>query len=350
MRARSIISCLLLAFLNLSFTPSQSAPPPKAGSICQKSGSSKTNQGIKYTCIKDGKKLVWKRVKESTKESVKTKPRYLEALEVQKQIDKALVTELSAQPRVNWYFQSNLSSQVIDDTKLGLEKAIIFFSRLGFATNDAFVFVADNEKSLRSLIGKAGCSLTQYLPAMGFISGDSCPDGRFVIAAQSYPSLKLGTGIKEFEFQHILAHEYAHQLQFELIGNNTAQVPTWMIEGGAQFLSSVAFYSWNSDSNYEDHLFYITTLWRWDSWTSCTKVRVQDVPRRGQFEELKCGYSKGAKAVEFLVAKYGFSGYREILRNSSNKTFETAFQDTTGDSLESFYKELEVFLKSQGWG
>lgn len=350
MRVRLVLPCLLLASLTLSLTPSQSAQPPKSGSVCKKAGITKTVQGVKYECIKNDKRLVWKKVKDSPKESAKAKPRYPEAIEVQKEIDKAFATELSSQPKVTWYFQSNLSSKVIEDTKLGLEKAIAFFNKLGFATNDAFVFVADNEKALRALIGTAGCSLTQYNPAWGFISVNSCPDGRVILAAQSYPSMKLGTDIKDFEFQHVLAHEYAHQLQFELHGRTSAQIPTWMIEGGAQFLSSVAYYSWNLNRNYEDHLFYITTLWRWNSWASCTRVRVQDVPRFGQYEEIRCGYSKGAKAVEFLVAKYGFHGYREILRNSSNKTFEAAFLEATGNSLESFYQELEVFLKSQGWG
>jgi hypothetical protein len=39
----------------------------------------------------------------------------------------------------------------------------------------------------------------------------------------------------------------------------------------------------------------------------------------------------------------------DILRNSSSNSFESAFQMATGDNLQSFYEQLDVFLKSQGW-
>jgi len=45
--------------LTISLTPAYSASPPKTGSVCSNLGISKTYQGKKYTCIKNGKKLVW---------------------------------------------------------------------------------------------------------------------------------------------------------------------------------------------------------------------------------------------------------------------------------------------------
>jgi hypothetical protein len=50
-----LISLLLLAPL----APSISATPPKAGAICNKAGITKNHNGKKYTCIRNGKKLVW---------------------------------------------------------------------------------------------------------------------------------------------------------------------------------------------------------------------------------------------------------------------------------------------------
>lgn len=50
-----LIALLLLAPL----TPSISATPPRAGAICGKSGITKNYNGKKYTCIKNGRKLVW---------------------------------------------------------------------------------------------------------------------------------------------------------------------------------------------------------------------------------------------------------------------------------------------------
>ena len=349
MRARMPISIFLTIALTLSQTPTQSATPPKAGTVCTKAGSSKIFQGKKYLCIKSGKKLVWNKGKKVLQAQTDAKSRYKEALQVQAYIDLAMTNSSSSQPKINWYFQPTLSTKTIDGTKLGLENAITLYNKLGFTTNETTVFVAENESTLRSLIRTADCSLDQYNSAWGFISFNSCPNNRVILTARSFSSLKLGTYIEDFEYQHVLAHEYAHQLQFELHGRTPTRIPTWMIEGGAQFLTSVAYASWNQNRNYEDHLFYITAIWRSDTWLPCIKVRVQDVPLSGSYDERKCGYSKGAKAVEFLVSKYGFKGYMDILRNSSSNSFESAFQMATGDNLQSFYEQLDVFLKSQGW-
>lgn len=48
-----------IVLFTLSSLPAFSATPPKPGSICSKQGITKTYQGKKYTCIKNGKKLVW---------------------------------------------------------------------------------------------------------------------------------------------------------------------------------------------------------------------------------------------------------------------------------------------------
>jgi len=56
MRKAAIGLSFLLTF---SFIPAYSATPPKAGSICSKLGLTKTHQGMNFTCIKSGKKLVW---------------------------------------------------------------------------------------------------------------------------------------------------------------------------------------------------------------------------------------------------------------------------------------------------
>ena len=51
---------ILIALLFLApLTPSISATPPKAGAICNKAGITKNHNGKKYTCIRNGKKLVW---------------------------------------------------------------------------------------------------------------------------------------------------------------------------------------------------------------------------------------------------------------------------------------------------
>ena len=59
MRARSVLGTLIVASLVASVVPSYSAPAPKAGAVCKKSGVTQSYNGKVFTCKKSGKKLVW---------------------------------------------------------------------------------------------------------------------------------------------------------------------------------------------------------------------------------------------------------------------------------------------------
>ena len=43
----------------MSLPASVAASPPKAGATCSKAGITKNYKGKKYSCVKNGKKLVW---------------------------------------------------------------------------------------------------------------------------------------------------------------------------------------------------------------------------------------------------------------------------------------------------
>ena len=48
-----------LTVLVLVSSPLQASAAVKAGATCTKAGTTSTVKGIKYTCVKSGKKLVW---------------------------------------------------------------------------------------------------------------------------------------------------------------------------------------------------------------------------------------------------------------------------------------------------
>ena len=57
MQRKSRLALAIVVLLSLS-SPVYAAAP-KAGSKCTKAGQTSTSAGIKYTCVKSGKKLVW---------------------------------------------------------------------------------------------------------------------------------------------------------------------------------------------------------------------------------------------------------------------------------------------------
>jgi len=57
MQRKSRLALAIVVLLSLSSTVHAAAP--KAGTACKKAGQTSTSAGIKYTCVKSGKKLVW---------------------------------------------------------------------------------------------------------------------------------------------------------------------------------------------------------------------------------------------------------------------------------------------------
>ena len=56
---RGALVLALISTFALSQTPTQSATPPKAGATCSKAGITSNYGGKKFTCVKNGKKLIW---------------------------------------------------------------------------------------------------------------------------------------------------------------------------------------------------------------------------------------------------------------------------------------------------
>ena len=59
MKVKFWLPALVFSLLSLSIIDSNSAIPPKAGAACSKLGSTQNYKGLKFTCTKNGKKLVW---------------------------------------------------------------------------------------------------------------------------------------------------------------------------------------------------------------------------------------------------------------------------------------------------
>lgn len=59
MKFRGPLFLALISAFALSQTPTQSATPPKAGATCSKAGITSNYGGKKFTCVKNGKKLIW---------------------------------------------------------------------------------------------------------------------------------------------------------------------------------------------------------------------------------------------------------------------------------------------------
>jgi hypothetical protein len=325
---------------------------------CKKVGQKSIIGDKTFTCVKSGKKLIWNKGEVTKKQNSVNKDvnkisnetnKYPEAKAVQRIINTALNNDTSIAFAGVINYEGMTYEGIKVSTEIGMKNAVHFFSQLGFQTQPIKVFVTKTEPWLRQQVINYNCNRLDYLDSLGWYSPFACQDGSSYIVAKHWDSISLKGGLLGLDYQHILAHEYFHYIQQQhVLRNIDSVVPIWFWEGGAQFYSVMAYATWNQSKNYEDWLDYLTKE-VWDTYLPCKTVKVQFIPNSGPWESRKCGYSKGAKSAEYLVAKHGSDSYKEILNNLSLSDFPSAFKKSTGQNLEDFYIELDDFLFRQGW-
>jgi hypothetical protein len=330
-----------------------------AGAPCSKLNITTKVSNQNFICTKKGKKLSWAQKQQTARATPEESHRYPEALQIQKILDTANASARTNTPQFDFLFQNpppapvslSTTTQQAEPsnfywTKKGLIEAADFYSRLGLPTSNGNILVFQDLDWANKELSSFGCPTNETKAGGWFVGEWNCPDHRARIFAIDWRA-EGGISILGIEFQNILAHEYFHQIQMSLLSNQHNAIPFWMIEGGAQFFSSIAFSSWNKQNSYEvwlDELIHFQYL----GYNQCLNVDYSKVTR-GIWEESRCAYSKGAKVVEKLIANYGVNAYVEILKLSRLQSFESAFQEATGKSLADFYAETEIFLKQQKW-
>jgi Tol biopolymer transport system component len=141
------------------------------------------------------------------------------------------------------------------------------------------------------------------------------------------------------DLRHVVVHELTHAIMFdELYGGSAASLiarqsffsmPLWFAEGSAEY------FSLGMESNAEMFL--------------------RDGTLEGYLPPLEVSggyivYKQGQSAISYLVDRFGEERYREIVqRIRTYRSFERAFQRSTGMSVQKFDEQWRDWLKRQYW-
>jgi hypothetical protein len=353
-----VLALLLTLFPSIAFSAQKIVP----GTSCPSLGITKIDGGKKYFCVLRKDSLLWNKgvnwVAPTPTPSPTPTPK--EAVdEVQKVIDEirnaALSQLYTGTEAFKYVFQNPTSVEIETKTKRSLDKAIPVFSKLGFPITDGLIIIAKDDNWLREELTRNGCRADGSFPkATGFYIARSCAAGHGAIVTYHWDVMKFNDGLDGLYFNHTIPHEYFHQIQAKLIGNEYPQFPKWFSEGSAQFFTNQAWVSWNPQKSYPEWF----THW----WTElnptygpklCRSVSISmmsDYATPGA--EGVCAYSKGQMVVEYFVYKYGLSQFRELHRSENYKNgvnFEIVFKTITKEDLKNFYLEADAFMKRRGW-
>jgi hypothetical protein len=336
------------AYWKLSnFVPNNAAV--KTGSTCSHSGTKILSSGMLYKCTKSGKKLVWSKGISTTIPKVD---------DVQKEIDyirtTALLLPYSNASTFKFVFQGPTSTEIEEKTKRSLNNAIPIFAKLGFPITDGLVLVAKDDVWLRDELIRNGCRTNFEFPqSTGFYVGRTCQSGNGAVTGRHWDVMQSRDSLDGLFFNHILPHEYFHQIQYQLNTFGSVGFPMWFYEGSAQFFTNQAWVSWNPQKSYVDwHTYWSTDLIPFGPKVckNATILMMSD-PLPSSLEGV-CAYTKGQLIVEYLIFKYGLDKYRDLYRlntSTDRRNFNVVFKNVTKDELDDFYILAERFMLSRGW-
>ena len=252
-------------------------------------------------------------------------------------------------------FQNGATQEVESKTKRSLLNALPVYKKLGFNTTNGLILVARDIDWVKQELLRNQCNNNRSIPDRpGFYYGNTCINGNGAITSFHWESEKFNDGLDGLYFNHVIPHEYFHQIQEQLTTFGNGDFPKWFWEGSAQFFTNQAWSSWNTKKTYLEWYQHWWGELRPDLGpNACKSATIEAMSNpSGTGTESICAYSKGQLIVEYLVYKYGMDKYRSLYTANTNndwKNFNIVFKKVTGEELSIFYESAHEFIIKRGW-
>lgn len=153
------------------------------------------------------------------------------------------------------------------------------------------------------------------------------------------------TPVVEEKIRNLAPHEYFHFWQGSL---SLKSPPSWFSEGTAQVFSLVV--RTKADTLKRDY----STIF--NSWFTKDEIKWSQERCKSSISnvsysmESQCQYLQGIIPVEVLLVEYGgIQTLRKLMETNSRLDFESAFFETTGQTLKSFYSRVDDYAVTKGW-
>jgi hypothetical protein len=373
---------LLITALTLAFIQPVALAAVKPGTACKVLGKISTSSGIKYTCVKSGKKLVWNKgvaVKKATPTPTPTPtatptptptPTATKFEPWSTNIDSKMLSDEAQKNFLAWVQTrtgaTKNHTQVIQENRYTsrislLKKADDLSAQLfsSFFSQGSRTIIGATESWTIDQLAKTGWNTpncnNQYMPGVSLCLDGIMRQGYVITGDSSYDESRPGS-----DGAALLAHEYFHLVQSNL-GSSASRLgmksgdassanafPAWFVEGTAEFvgysvgaLSQSASY-WNGRS---------AMLSYSPPGPSTNRNSISDYEIR-----VCCGndtptypYNIGLVASEYIIASVGFQKMLDILIDyKTTQNFEKSFETVTGISKSVFYEKFDQLRTKVG--
>ena len=341
-----LLSCILFSYM---FTATAFGAV-KAGTPCNKAGSTSIASGKKYTCTKSGKKLTWNKGVAAKKATPTTTPaptptfspwtielnQEILVSQANKEFKKWTLVDHGTEITPTFAVDPKLDGVDISWIKSSLNLAVKAF---GSDSPSSYTVIVGKDCQWIRSVGSAPCTDSnnnQYY-------SDSTSKGFFVLQSVSERSKLRPSDLQTS------AHEYFHSIQAKLSGRSDwpTLVPSWFIEGGANFVG-ISFSDLSGVSTYiegrnEEVLGRDYQSKKYLPLEQYTYLNVK--PPTNYINP----YGIGCVATEYIVASVGMERYLNIYRSLGlGKDFKSSFETATGISLSDFYTKFEIIRDKVG--
>lgn len=267
-----------------------------------------------------------------------------------------------------------VSPNLPDFNKIGLfevtSAAMSFFDEdYGIPSDYKIIAFTDRELSwanqklaeYRGMLPPGFSSWESWVASNTYMKPDEC-----WMSVNSFGATHFCMAVKESVAKNqinTIAHEYVHNIQMKQLGIDTTRTPSWITEGGAEYLGFIIIgknssYTLNNLARWQtQHLYqtyggfgyrdYIFRMTRADFVEAMEAIALSSVDRRADEGNKKFGmYPLGAAANEYLIGKYSYDTYMSYIMDigkggqSWSKSFEKFFGVTPSQFYSNFYDYL----------
>ena len=371
------LAAILIACLVSGLNVFSATAAIKSGAICKKKGQVSTSAGMKYTCIKNGNKLIWSNgvaVRKTAPAATPTPsptpvtsatpsptpsatPASFDAWSTN--IDSKMLSDQAQRNFLTWAKERAGTSinhtQSIDpslqNNRLSiLKKADDLGAQLfsSFFQQGSKTVIGATEGWTIEQLAKNGWTTSKcndpYMPGVALCLAIPSHQGYVITGDSTYDARDPGK-----DGGALLAHEYFHLVQANILSGIQVRsepgalsgIPVWFLEGTAEFVGySVGALAQNA-SYWEGRARALSYS---PPGESINKNAISDYEIR-----TCCGngmptysYNIGQVATEYLVASIGFQKMLDILADyGGTKNFEKSFESVTGISKATFYERFD---------
>jgi hypothetical protein len=358
MRKR-LIALLVITPLLLSSQLSTSHAAAKAGAKCKKVGVKSVVGAKTFTCIKAGKKLVWK--KGVNKATLIPQTREEKALEL---VRVAHLSRPLYKPPITYVVAEKSNQRMLELIKVSSEEAAKFFQYYYKPQSEIPLIMADGE-DIEWMIS----NMNKYGFEMDHWARNNFKNGWGNAATNGKSTILIYTGKTSSDKKICIycnlgfgAHEYIHAATIGILGKHSMfgeVIPRWSWEGSADFFARAVVelmpdkgeLNWDKAMKRKLKTFYESSKYynakdRVPILHSLSSQQLYDTFISPEIDAGNCPmaycYTAGEFLTEVLVADYGIDTFISWWRASINTPWRSAFEKTFGVNFNQWLAEVGI--------